>query len=205
MKSNFVRRLHHFEMDKLEKSKQAELRKMSDARLVSKLTQAGVAQEEVESIDRASMLDRWADMVLSGRDSAVSSKPAGLLGVGESELERQKFLFKLQQWEDEKLERQAQREQDRLEREYQRKAEADRWAEESQFRQEQLRLQQHQILLMERKELEDKNNDNNSVRLLKKYGDALRNSIVKLGNDLIEIIPVIYSEQRLHCQKICQS
>ena len=79
-------------MDKLEKTKRAELRKMSDTRLVSKLTQAGVALEEVESMDRASMLDRSADMVLSGRYSAVASKPAGPLGGGESELERQKFL-----------------------------------------------------------------------------------------------------------------
>jgi uncharacterized protein (DUF885 family) len=190
-------------MDKLEKGKQAELKKMTDARLVSKLTQAGVALEELESMDRTSMMDRWAEMVVSGNDSAIASKAAGPLGGGESELERQKLLFKMQQWNDEKLERQAQREEDRLEREYQRKVEADRWAEESSFRaeesifrQEQLRLQQHQIVLMERKELEDRDNDNNSVRLLKKYGDALRNSIVKLGNDLIDIIPFFSNFER---------
>ena len=31
--------------------------------------------------------------------------------------------------------------------------------------------------------------ENNDVQLLKKFGDALRNTVVKLGNDLIDVIP----------------
>jgi hypothetical protein len=52
-------------MGKLEKSKQAEIRKLTDARMISKLMQAGIGLplDEVELIDRASMLDSWTEIV----------------------------------------------------------------------------------------------------------------------------------------------
>ena len=46
-------------MDKLEKSRQAEIRKMADVRLHSKLLQAGVTLDELETMDRSAMLDRY--------------------------------------------------------------------------------------------------------------------------------------------------
>ena len=55
-------------MEKLDKTKQSELKKLSDKRLISKLTQAGCTQEELESMDRPAMLERWAEMVHACRD-----------------------------------------------------------------------------------------------------------------------------------------
>ena len=44
-------------MEGLEKAKQAELKKLSDKRLVSKLTQAGCSPEAIEEMDRPAMLE----------------------------------------------------------------------------------------------------------------------------------------------------
>ena len=50
-------------MDKLEKTGQAEIHKISDVRLQSKLAQAGLTVEALESMDRATMLDRIAELI----------------------------------------------------------------------------------------------------------------------------------------------
>ena len=104
-------------MDKLEKSKQGELRKLTDARLVAKLTQAGIPIDEVEALDRNSMLDKWAEIIIAGKDVAIKTGVAtGSASGYDVELERQKLKFQMKQWEDERAERQAQRETDKLNR-----------------------------------------------------------------------------------------
>ena len=60
-------------------------------------------------MDEATMLDRWAELVMSGKDIAMAPKVAATIGVYDAELERQKLMFKMQQWEDEKLKRKTQR------------------------------------------------------------------------------------------------
>ena len=52
-------------MDKLEKGKQAEVRKMSDVRLISKLVQAVFRSDELEAMDRETQLSRYAEVVKS--------------------------------------------------------------------------------------------------------------------------------------------
>ena len=107
-------------MDRLEKSKQSELRKMSDIRLVSKLTQAGYTVDVVESMDRLAMLDKWAEVVLAGKDIVVNQSVTAAVATGyDTEVERQKLLFQVKQWEEEMIERKA----ERAEREAQRELE----------------------------------------------------------------------------------
>ena len=184
-------------MDKLEKSKQGELRKLTDARLVAKLTQAGIPIDEVEALDRNSMLDKWAEIIIAGKDVAIKTGVATSSASGyDVELERQKLKFQMKQWEDERAERQAQREADKLEREAQRELEMRRLVDEKESRDALLLLQQRQVILMEKKESEENAKENQTLQLLKKYGDALRNSIVKLSNDLIEIIPFFENFER---------
>jgi hypothetical protein len=48
-------------------------------------------------MDRATMLDRWAELVMSGKDIAIALKVAAPLGGYDAELERQKLMFKIQQ------------------------------------------------------------------------------------------------------------
>ena len=49
---------------------------------------------------------------------------------------------------------------------------------------------------MEQKEAAEKEKEKNNVQLLKRYGDALRNTVVKLGNDLLEVIPFFENFER---------
>jgi hypothetical protein len=83
--------------------------------------------------------------------------------------------------EAEKAEREARLKLEMAERE------ADR-ATEAEFRKAQLDWQQHQIKLLEDRDKSEKNKEDAKVVQLKKYGDALRNSVMKLGADPIEII-----------------
>ena len=57
-------------MEKLT-SKELENLKMSDTRLVSNLTKAGVSQDELDTMDRPAMLNRWAELLVAG-----AGKPA---------------------------------------------------------------------------------------------------------------------------------
>ena len=72
-------------------------------------------------------------------------------------------------------------------------AEARRWeqeaAERKAFQDAQLELQSRQVKLMPDKDKADKESEKGRVTLLKKYGDVLRNTVVKLGNDVVEFIP----------------
>ena len=194
-------------MNKLEKTKQAELRKMSDARLVSKLTQSGCSLESVESMDRMAMLDKWAEVVLAGKDVSVNLGGATAASASVSgydiELERRRLDFQMKQWEQEMVERKSQRdldaqrvEDERAEREAQRDLEMKRLDEEKEHRKELIALQQRQITLMEQKERLEVAKESNDLVQLKKYGDVLRNTVVKLGNDLIEVIPFFDNFER---------
>lgn len=97
-------------MEKLDKTRQADLRKMSDARLHSKLTQAGFTLEQVETMDRTIMLDTYAELVLTGKEP-----PKAVFGY-DVELEKRRLEFQIQQWEADR----ADRENDRIEREAER-------------------------------------------------------------------------------------
>jgi len=61
-------------------------------------------------------------------------------------------------------------------------------AAEAVFRASQLDLQQQQITLFEVKAQSEKDRDDTKVIQLKKYGEALRNSVTKLGIEPMEII-----------------
>ena len=93
-------------MDKLEKAKQAEVRKMSDVRLTGKLVQAGFSPEELDAMDREALLNRYAEFIMG----SITVKPAASVSASviapyDVELERQKMAFQAQQWEDMKIER----------------------------------------------------------------------------------------------------
>jgi len=110
-------------MDKLEKAKQAELRKMSDVRLFGKLTQAGFNPKDMEGKDRETLLNRYAE-VLMGM-SAVKPTVMATTGITipyDVELERLKIAFQKQQWEETKV----RWENERIEREADRAANLER-------------------------------------------------------------------------------
>ena len=176
---------------------------MSDVRLHSKLLQAGVTLDELETMDRSAMLDRYAELVLAGKEPEAGTPVVASKAVSyDPELEKQRLIFQMKQWEEDRLERELQRkldaarfEAEKAEREARFEAEkaekeaarAEREAEKE-YRQAQLELQQKQIKLLEDKEKSEKDRDDGQVAQLKRYGDALRNSITKLGVEPIELI-----------------
>ena len=60
-------------MDKLSESKRAEVKKMSDARLMSKLMQAGYSADQVEAMNREVLMSTWAEIVVTGKEVASAT------------------------------------------------------------------------------------------------------------------------------------
>ena len=174
-------------MERLEKAKQAEIKKMSDERIVSKLMKAGVSASELEALERAELLDRWAEVVLAGLDKPVEKpQEAAVAPIGyDIEFERQKFAFQVQQWQAEQEERKIRRE-----------IEERRWLAEDEFRREQIRLQQEQLAMAAKKNAADRDAEQSQVKMLKNFGDVLRNTVVKMGNDVLDFVPFCDSIER---------
>jgi hypothetical protein len=86
-------------MEKLTKSEQYNINKMSDARLVSCLTKFGVSVDEIEQMDRNSITNKWAELV-----AAKTDKPAtvtvGTVGY-DAAVEREKLQFEKFKFEQE--------------------------------------------------------------------------------------------------------
>lgn len=187
-----VSHLSIVKMERLSKEKQADLRKCTDKRLISKLTRAGVSEDEIEPLDRTGLLNRWAELVADGAEE----KPAAASGGYDPELEKQRLLLQAKQWAEDIAERRAQRELEakRLE------ADTKRWEKEATerdtFQKNQLRLQARQIELMEQRDKTEGEARKGNVELLKKFGDVLRNTVGKLGDDVIEFIPFCDSIER---------
>ena len=102
-------------MDKLDKEKQKDLRKMSDVRLAAKLTQAGFNAENIEAMDREAMLNNYAEVVLG--ISAVkpgAAVAAGVVAPYDAELERRKLDLQARQWKETKARWEAERLSERL-------------------------------------------------------------------------------------------
>jgi hypothetical protein len=62
-------------------------------------------------------------------------------------------------------------------------------AERKAFQDAQLELQSKQVKLMQDKDKADTESEKGRITLLEKYGDVLRNTMVKMGNDVVEFVP----------------
>ena len=61
-------------MEKLSAEQQADIRKMSTERLIARLLRAGVDEENIGEMDRAQLLDLWAELVSTGRDKPTAGE-----------------------------------------------------------------------------------------------------------------------------------
>jgi hypothetical protein len=96
-------------MDKLSTKEQDNIKKMSDSRLISCLSRAGVSPDDIELMDRPTMIDRWARLVLSGADKgpAAAATPSVTTSAFDPTLERERLAFDKQKWEVEMKQRDA--------------------------------------------------------------------------------------------------
>ena len=122
-------------MDKLLAKQQAEIKKMSDVRLCSKLTKAGFSPEQLEGMDRTAMMDSWAVVVAKGEDVAAATV-AVTPGSYDVELERRKFDFEVRRYE-ESIRR---GDEEREERRRRDDIEQKRWDEDAALKRAQLKI-----------------------------------------------------------------
>lgn len=80
-------------MDQLSQKEQEKIRKMSDKRVGSLLIQAGVDPDELETMDRNSMIDRWAQLVAAGDDKGGATAVKTATMGYDVELQRSKLAF----------------------------------------------------------------------------------------------------------------
>jgi hypothetical protein len=83
-------------MDKLTKGEQDNIKKMSDASLESCLMRCGISLDEVEYMDRNSMINKWVELVAAKADKPATATVSTVcydVAVGREKLQSEKFKF----------------------------------------------------------------------------------------------------------------
>ena len=184
-------------MDKLDKKQKEAITKLSTVRLSAKLALAGLDEEELETLNREQLLEKWAEIVVAGKAVPSASK-----GVSSIEIEREKLQFEKEKFAAEAEERRLSREAE--ERRVIREAEALTW-ERSRLEEERVERQRERQAEAERAELQlkvlqkanslqreaigkEREKRESVSSKLKQYGDAIRNSITKMSGNPTELI-----------------
>ena len=113
-------------MDRLSAEQQADIKKMSTERLIARLLRAGVDEEKIGEMDRAQMLDMWAEFVSTGRDkpTVVGESIVRPISTGfDPELQKRMFDLEMMKFEEDRKEREARRRREEEEREERRRKE----------------------------------------------------------------------------------
>ena len=66
-------------MEKLNAKELENLKKLSDIRQVSNLVKAGLSQDELDTMDRSAMLNRWAELVVAGAGKPATATVLNML------------------------------------------------------------------------------------------------------------------------------
>ena len=88
-------------MDKLSESKRAEVKKMSDTRLISKLINAGCSADQVEAMNREMLMSTWAEIVAAGKEVASATAVPRQMGY-DPEVEKQRLAWEISRYEEQK-------------------------------------------------------------------------------------------------------
>jgi hypothetical protein len=167
-------------MDKLSESKRAEVKKMSDARLMSKLMQAGYSADQVEAMNREVLMSTWAEIVVTGKEVASATAVPRQMGY-DIEVEKQRLAWEISRYEEQKA-LEAER------REEQKALEAEQRAERNRREDEELAMRRKEIALKEAK-IKKLDVDN---ELRRKCEDAQ----LKLKNDELKLRQEELARQR---------
>ena len=160
-------------MDQLPKSTQEYIRKTSTLRLQHNLLKVGFEEDVIAGLDRQQLMDKWAQVVIEGKDKPVEGAAAAVektpAPVGyDPEIERMRL-----QWEREKFDREMRMQEEMLKKK----------EEKIQIERAALKLQQEKVA--------------DEATKLKKYADALRGTIPKQTNDPIEVVAFFRNVERL--------
>jgi hypothetical protein len=193
---------------------------MNTARLTAKLAIAGLPEEEIETLSREQLLDKWAEILLAGKTVPTESKSNFNIEFERERLqfEKEKFAAKTAEAEERRLAREAELKMREMEAEERRMAReeaklAAAWertrldeekverrkaneAEAERAKQQLIQLQLANRLQQEAMEKEKWKNDS-VIAVLKQYGEAIRHSITKMADSPTEIIVFFDSVERL--------
>jgi len=186
-------------MEKLSKTQKEAIQKMGQSRLIVKLRGVGISEEEVDAMDRAEMLEAWAECVATGKD-----KPAVAPTLAyDVELERQKLDFEIRRFESQeraecaKLEAEKQAKILLLDAEEQARVREDRIRQQDFDNAKKLKRMELEsqekikdaelVVLSQKYQSETKEHDSTVFRV-KRYGDAIKTSLYSMGQDVMEIV-----------------
>ena len=145
-------------MDKLTPEQQAAITKMSSYRLMQKLVNCGVSEQELEKMEREGMKNLWAKFVKEGKDipkdiPKTEAPGATAVSTYDADLEKKKFEFEKLRWETEVKERQRDRELDLINRETEAKEKQRDRELELKREERELRREEREIKMLELEQL----------------------------------------------------
>ncbi len=83
-------------MDKVTALQQEQIKKTSSERLTVKLIKAGVDEETVYKMDRAALMNQWAELVVTGKDQPTAAAAGGVKTL-QYDPEAEKIRIKVEQ------------------------------------------------------------------------------------------------------------
>ena len=160
-------------MDKLSDKQQEIVRRMSSERLREKLLGLGYDNSTVESLNRQGLMNTYAEAFAAKPESGGAEASDDVLAPDEqqeqesaSDVKRERlYIMKMELDERRKM------------REWDMRKHA-----------EQMDVRRAELKAQEEKNAEDNERNNNQAARLKRYGDALKNVLIKQSNDPIEVV-----------------
>ena len=134
-------------MDRLSAEQQADIKKMSTERLIARLLRAGVDEEKIGEMDRAQMLDMWAEFVSTGRDkpTVVGESIVRPISTGfDPELQKRMFDLELMKFEEDRKIREEERAERRRKEEEERRLKEEEKEERRRREEEDRRLREEE-------------------------------------------------------------
>jgi hypothetical protein len=86
-------------MESLDPKEREKLKKLPDARLTGYLVKAGISLEELETMDRTAMLERWAKFVAAGVTGGAAGGATQVPVAVDLNLERERLAFEKAKFE----------------------------------------------------------------------------------------------------------
>ena len=172
-------------MEKLTPEQQAEIKKMSSARLALKLQKVGVEEEAINAMDREGLMATWAQCIMEGRDKP--KEPDASLQYQSFEFEKWKYQKELEyrQLEEERRQELERLERERREDKKQRELERQKWEREIRLRE--LKLREEELSRLERLDKKEQEKRESLAVQSKFFGEVLKNIIWKFPHDAADI------------------
>jgi len=154
-------------MEKLDQQQQDAIKKMSTDRLRLKLLASGYEEEVVLDTDRAILYDMYAEVLLAGKVTPAGVPTPPVLTY-DVELEKEKFLFK-----------------------------QEKWKIDTQMKEKQMKLEQEQLEVRRRELDREEARKDSAAAKGKLFGDAMRASAIRMGPDILDVIPFFKNVENL--------